>query len=247
MTPQRFPKIDSPYYREESDEGHYVVTPKDGRVVKPGYEWVFDRASEVGAVEKFDGTNLAVVLDDGELVEAYTRMGGRSMQPVEPFGPTNHHYLTRGVQNAIRKGYFDDLDGLHFGELIGPKLQGNPHGLDAHLFIPFERARRVYQYRSYGDYPTDLDAIRGWLEGGDGGGIFSLLAARQHDLDYDECRPASGAYIEGLIFVHPDLNRIHPDCWTVEDGRVRELAKVRRDMFAGYYDDWPTPEEDDDV
>lgn len=230
-----FPKVESPYYRSEDDEGRYVIQHHDGELVKPEYEWVFELAEDVRCVEKFDGTNVAVYLDDGEFVEAYTRY---SDDPVDPWNP-EHHYVARGIQTAIRRNYFQGLDGLHYGEVVGPHIQGNPHALSEYIFMPFERAWNTYQYESYGDYPTDYESIKGWLRGEEHG-IFSLIASRQHNQPFEECKPKAGVYLEGVVFVHPNLDRLHPDHWTLNDeGNIRELAKLRRDMFPEYKQgDW---------
>lgn len=246
--PLRFPKVESPYFRSEDENGNYSIDPYS---VKPKFSWVFDRADEVEAVEKIAGTNCAVKIEDGEVVEAATRLGNRSMQRVEPYGNRDHQYTVRGIQNSVNRGYLSDYewvdDGWFFGELVGPKFgasrhfDGNPHGLDERLFIPFEWLRDKCQYESYGKYSTEYDAMRDWFCGEENG-LWSLFANRMHGINPEEARPDHGTFVEGIVFVHPDFDgKIRTsDLTTGNDGPVcKDLAKVRRDMFPGWYEDWP--------
>lgn len=251
--PRRFPKVASPYFRSEDDNGNYTIDPYS---VKPKFQWVFDRADEVEAIEKLDGTNCVVYADGNGSVKmghdgvpawtgVMTRMGDKSMQFADPFGSRNHQRVFRGVQNAVNRGYLERLTGWQFGEVVGPKIQGNPHELDDYLFVPFEWLRDKCQYESYGRYDTDYSAIRDWLRGGENG-IFSLFATRMHSQSLEESRPDHGAFVEGLIFVHPDFDgQIRTSDLTLgNDGnKCKELAKLRRDMFSEYYEnDWPINE-----
>lgn len=257
--PDRFPKVESPYHRAENDDGDYVIEGHAGGpsdYTKSKFAWVFDRAAEVEAIEKLDGTNMAVHVAEHEhgglhVDEVATRMGDKSMNRVEPFGPrTNHHYIARAVQNSVRRGYIEQVadaygEGWFFGEAVGPKFQGNPHRLDEHLFVPFDWIRKKLAYKSYGEYPTDFESIRDWVRGEENG-LFSLFASRMHGQDLDASRPQNGTFCEGLVFVHPDFEgRITPDDLTVgNDGQsVKELAKLRRDMYDGFQrDEWPMTE-----
>lgn len=251
--PKRFPKVESPYRRDENSNGDYVVDPDGGFCgVKSKFEWVFDRADEVEAVEKLDGTNCAVYVEhkhgEWSVTDVATRMGNKEMQRALPFGPkTNHHYITRAVQNSVRRGYVrlvanEHGEGWFFGEAVGPKFQDNPHELDEHLFVPFDWLRDKCAYTSYGKYDTSPEAIRDWFRGEDNG-LFSLFASRMHGQDLEASRPANGTFVEGIIFVAPWFEgRIRPADLTVGNGgqSVKELSKVRRDMFQPFQDDeWP--------
>jgi hypothetical protein len=247
--PDRFPKVAAPYERVENKHGDYVVDP-DGEFlgVKPEYEWVFDRADEVEAIEKVDGTCMCVYIGEHEhgglsVLDVATRMGDKSMNRVEPFGPrTNHHYIARGVQNSVRRGYVEWLadeygGGWYHGECVGPKFQSNPHRLDENLFIPFDWIRDKLEYQSYGKYDTSPSAIRDWFAGEENG-LFSLFASRMHGQDLEASRPMNGTFCEGLILVHSDFDgRIRPRDMTVEDGAVNEIVKLRRDMFEQFQND----------
>jgi hypothetical protein len=197
---------------------------------------------------------MAVYIDhkhgQWSVTEVATRMGNKEMQRALPFGPkTNHHYITRAVQNSIRRGYVklvaDDYgEGWYFGEGLGPKFQGNPHALEEHLFVPFDWVRDKLAYKSYGDYPTNFGAIRDWFEGSENG-LFSLFASRMHGQDLDASRPQNGTCVEGLMFIHPDFEgQIRPSDLTTDDNdRINEIAKLRRDMFDGFQkDEWPMTE-----
>lgn len=254
--PDRFYKVASPYRRAEDSDGNYVVDP-DGSFlgVADGYEWVFDRADEVEAIEKIDGGNMSVRVSEHEhggyyIDDVATRMGDRSMNRVEPFGPiTNHHYIARAVQNTIQRGYVEQLTdeygtGWYYGEAVGPKFQGNPHQLAEHLFIPFDWLRDKCEYNSYGEYPTDFESIQDWFRGEDNG-LFSLFANRMHEKDLAASRPENGTFCEGIIFLHPDFEgRIGPDWMNTEQTghyeKATQIAKIRRDMFSGFQnDEWP--------
>lgn len=200
-------------------------------------------------------TNMAIRIGEHEngglsVRNVSTRMGDKSMNQVDPFGPrTNHHYIARAVQNSVRRGYTDWLadeygEGWYFGEALGPKFQSNPHELDEHLFVPFDWVRDKLEYQSYGDYSTEFDAIRDWFRGEENG-LFSLFASRMHGQDLDASRPQNGTFVEGIIFVHPDFEgRLTPgDLTTDENGRMNEIAKLRRDMFQSHADgSWPMTE-----
>lgn len=231
--PARFPKVKAPFTRSDNERGNYTVNPE----VQDGYSWVFDRAEEVEAVEKLNGTNVAVYVEDGEITDAMRREGGREMVPVDPYAYSDRH-IVRGIQNSSHRfSYMEkdfDGDGWHFGELVGPNVQGNPYELEEHLFVPFEWLRRKATYRSYGEYSVEFDAISDWFEDG----LFSLFYMLMHGLDSVEAASVSnGVFVEGIVFIHPDHEgRIGPnDMETVESekyGEVTEsLAKIRREMF----------------
>ena len=55
------PKLQSPFIRKTIN-GNYVVTPE----IDPEYQWVFDEPA-VKAIEKLDGTNVSVIVEDGEI------------------------------------------------------------------------------------------------------------------------------------------------------------------------------------
>lgn len=250
---ERFPKVGCPYKRKENTGGHYVVNPEGDFIgIKDRFDWVFKYATNVEAVEKLDGTNMAIHISergDGGLYvdDVATRIGDKSMSSVEPFGSkTNHHYISQCVQNSIQRGYIRFLKdnygtGWFFGEGIGPKFQGNPHSIDERLFVPFDWAREKLEYESYGKYSTEPESIKEWFKGSDNG-LFSLLSYHMHGESPVKSRPENGCFVEGIIFIHPDHDEpIRPkDLSTDKDGQINEIAKLRRDMWEEFAsNDWP--------
>jgi len=192
---QDFPKIKSPFVRKEI-EGRYLATPE----IEEGYEWVFEDDS-VMAVEKLDGTNVGIVINNGEIVEIYNR---KNKIPIFQKGKS---FIVQGLLEAFSRGYVDGLkDGVHYGELIGPKLQGNPYNLDCHVWIPFHNyAQKHLRFKSWGKYPKNFETIYTWFQE-----LIPLYSRRVGK---------GSSFIEGIMFTHPD-------------GR---MAKVRRDMFDWYF------------
>lgn len=233
--PIRFPKVQSPFKREKDTSNNYLVTDN----IKEDFRWVFERADEVEAVEKIHGTNIAVKITNSEIESLATRLGNRDMQKVDVFGDRKHHYVTRGVQNSLNRGYLDtdEYDGWIYGELVGPKFQGNPYNLNENIFIPFDWLRRKATYRSYGKYSVKYDAISEWFEND----IFSLFHSLMHGSQFDEVKVSNGYFVEGVIFVHPDLDgRVRPSDMRIEESdeyksTTNHIAKLRRDMFSWYY------------
>lgn len=189
------PKLLSPFVRVDSGNRR-IVTPE----IEPGYEWVFEDDS-VLAVEKLDGTNVSVGIQGGQLVSLYNRT------TPQRFGTLDGNRFITGIRTAAEKGRFPEADGQHFGELMGPKVQGNFLGLEAPEWFPFAWLRQKAIYRSWGQYPKDFDAISKWFRDD----LFSLMYARLHD---GEKVPP-----EGIVFWQPSTGR---------------MAKLRRDMFDWY-------------
>lgn len=203
---ERFPKLDSPYVREYKNDREYLVTDK----IKPEYEWVF-KNDDVKAVEKLDGENVAIYIDEsGNLNSIYTREGCE----VEPFGVKNKSYIVKGVLTSYKRGWLDDLENekLHYGELIGPSVKQNPYDWNEHMWVPFSYLQENANYESWGEYPQTFNAISNWFKDG----LKPLFYMRMHDISFEE--EPKEAYVEGIVFVHPD-------------GRK---AKLRRDMFDWY-------------
>jgi hypothetical protein len=239
----RFPKVLSPFTRSEDEHGCYTVNDE----VNDGFEWVF-ATDDVLAVEKLHGTNCAVRITESETglqIEPWTRHGSEGMNRVEPFGPTVQHRLTRAFQNSLRRGYLDELgEGVHYGEVVGPDFHGNAYELSENLFIPFQWLVEKCSYRSWGKYPKTLDSLREWFSTE----LFSLFYSRLNGTDLETASVANGTFCEGIVFVHPDASYRESEMTMTEQslggGRYRKvasnLAKLRRDMFAGYqHDEWP--------
>lgn len=203
------PKIHSPFVRKETD-GKYCVTPQ----VEEGYEWVFED-DRVLAVEKLHGTNVSCLMEGGEVVGVWTRS-----RRIPAFSKNqNDQYILEGIYNSLLRGYMDRLlDGQHFGELIGPKVNGNPYQLEEHIWIPFQSyAEKHLSYESWGRYPKTFEAIKGWFEHG----LIPLFHARWHNQSFSE---AEGAFVEGIMFTHPAPDELE----------TPPYAKLRYDMWPFY-------------
>lgn len=190
------PKLHSPFVREVVD-GAYVVTPK----VAEGMEWVFTDPSVI-ATEKLHGTNVSVVIRGGEIVEVWNR------DTRIPFFSNGRGFIIQGLLESHERGYTALPDGQHFGELIGPKLHGDPHEVGKHLWIPFSTyAREKLAYKSWGKYPKTFESLSGWFEHH----LCSLFRCRIH-----KEKPNPAKFCEGVVFVQPSTGK---------------MAKLRRDMF----------------
>lgn len=186
------PKIESPFVRVMKDNA-YIVTPE----IREGFEWVFEDES-VMAIEKLHGTNVSITIVEGVVTAVFNRTERI------PFITKGKKWIIEGLLNSKEKGYLEFLgDGQHFGELIGPKINGNPYKLDEHFWIPFSTfCQKHLRYKSWGKYPKDFETISNWFEN-------DLLPL------YSSMKGNREGFVEGIVFTHPD-------------GR---MAKLRKDMF----------------
>ncbi|MCK5149693.1 hypothetical protein KAJ87_02100 [Candidatus Pacearchaeota archaeon] len=189
------PKIESPFVRVMKD-GNYVV--KD--LIVAGYNWVFEDDS-VMAIEKLHGTNVSILIQEGTVIAVFNRTERI------PFINKGKKWLIEGILNSKERGYLEFLgDGQHFGELIGPRVNGNPYKLEEHLWIPFSGfCQKHLKFKSWGKYPKDFKTISEWFK--------ELLPL------YSCMKGNKEGFIEGIVFTHPD-------------GR---MAKLRKDMFEWYF------------
>jgi len=202
------PKLESPFVRVINEKGEYVVTPK----IAEGMEWVFEDES-VMAIEKLHGTNVSVVIRDGQIVAIFNRTERL------PFFNKGKAHIVQAVMESFQRGYMDNLlDGQWFGEAIGPKINGNPYGIEKNIWIPFAIFSKEHlRYKSWGKYPKDYETISNWFKE-----LMPLYALMQGD--GEAVKGADGkvvqykGFVEGVVFTHPD-------------GR---MAKLRKDMFDWY-------------
>ena len=194
------PKIECPFIRKELGT-HYGVIPE----INPGYEWVFEDDS-VMAIEKLHGTNVSIQITDGVIVGIWNRTERL------PFFNKGKQFIIMGIMKSFDKGYMEFMgDGQHFGELIGPKVNGNPYYLDEHIWIPFETyGQKHLAYTCWGKYPKTFESIKEWFKD-----LMPLYNLRIHGRPKDTDLPY---FVEGIVFTHPD-------------GR---MAKLRRDMYDWY-------------
>lgn len=191
------PKLKSPFVRKVID-GNYIVTDE----IEEGYDWVFEDDT-VMAIEKLHGTNVSIEIRDGQIVGIWNRTERI------PFFCRGKGFIVKGVLNSFDKKYMEFLgDGQHFGELIGPKVNGNPYNLEENLWIPFESyGQKHLAYTCWGKYPKTFESIREWFRE-----LMPLYSLRIHGKILGVC---PFPFVEGIVFTHPD-------------GR---MAKLRRDMF----------------
>ncbi len=186
------PKLSSPFVRKMVGED-YIVTNE----IEKGMEWVFEDES-VMAIEKLHGTNVGILIKEGAVTAIFNRTERI------PFITKGKSWIVKGILNSKVKGYLEFLgDGQHFGELIGPKVNGNPYKLDEHLWIPFSGfCQKHLKYKCWGEYPKTFESISKWFE--------ELMPL------YASMKGSREGFVEGIVFTHPD-------------GR---MAKLRRDMFS---------------
>lgn len=197
------PKIKSPFVREEKGS-KYVLIDK----IAEEYEWVFENDNVI-AVEKLDGTSVSIVINHGNITAVYNRKNRISAYN------KNYQYITKGILNSIKRGYVNLLDGQWYGELVGPKVNGNPYDLEEHLWIPFQRySWKHLVYESWGKYPKTYKSISKWFKDN----LIPLFYARMHNISYKKAQEVG--YVEGIVFTDPETMR---------------MAKIRRDMFDWYH------------
>jgi len=150
------------------------------------------------AVEKLHGTNVSIQITDGLITAVWNRT-----ERIPIFNKGKQHIIM-GIMNSYMKGYTEFLeDGQHFGELIGPKVNGNPYKLNEHLWIPFNGfCQKHLKYKAWGKYPKDFKTISEWFKND----LLPLYMSMKGDRE---------GFVEGIVFTH-------------QDGR---MAKLRCDMF----------------
>lgn len=218
-----FPKIECPFIRKtfKVNKDDYK---KQGRQLKlrsaevylvtheinPDYEWVFNDPDTI-AIEKLDGTNIKLKTENGRLIALQNRKN--VIDPLQII--KGKVFLIEGVFTSIQKGYVAD-NKEQAGELIGPKLQGNPYQLNNHLWYPFEKAIAHLRYNSFHEHQPSFDNFSSWFK--------DHLKSRFHAkaVGYE-----NAVFAEGIIFY--SLKR--------KAENKSYMAKLRRDMFAWYYSD----------
>lgn len=219
-----FPKIECPFIRHTYSVnkeqwqkiGHklqlkapevYLVVDR----INPGYEWVFED-EETFAVEKLNGSNIKLKTQGGELVALYNRKN-----PINPLqiikGKT---FLLEGVILSAAKGLVQ-LDGEQAGELIGPKLQGNPYKLAHHMWYPFDGAIKNLRYRSFHEHERTFDNWSLWFKDWLHSRFYTKQTAKGEEKDI--------VFAEGVVFYNLK-RKAENKSW---------MAKLRRDMFDWFY------------
>ncbi len=218
-----FPKVECPFVRKtfkvnkDDFKKHgsrlklrtpevYLVTNE----INPGFEWVIDDPDTI-AVEKLDGTNVKIKTEKGRLTALQNRKN-----VIDPLLiMKGKAFIVEGVFMAIQKGYVEENQ-EQAGEVIGPKLQGNPYQLDNHIWYPFEKAIKHLKYKSFHEHERTLENFSAWFK--------DHLKSLHHSkrVGYD-----NADFAEGVVFYN--LKR--------KAEKKSYMAKLRRDMFDWFYSD----------
>jgi len=143
MELKNMPKIESPFEREEIKGIGYVCVPK----FRNEFSWILDK-DKVIATEKFDGTNVCVYVEDGQIKKIMNRTNNINIW-------RDKYWFYTGIKRAIEEKKFKLdflLDGQYFGELLAPKIQGNPYELEEPLWLPFNYVKEHYVFKFYYDW-----------------------------------------------------------------------------------------------
>jgi len=220
-----FPKIQCPFVRYDFDINKddfkkwgnqlELREPKVYLVqneINPGYEWCFDD-DDTFAVEKLNGTNIKLETENGRLITVQNRLN--VIDPLQIVrGKT---FIIEGIFMAIQKGYIRE-NGIQCGEVIGPKLQGNPYHMKTHLFYPFEKSISDLRYRSFDEHDRTFDNWSSWFK--------DFLFSRYYTKTKTADSPKD-VFAEGIIIYN--LKR--------KAQGLTYMAKLRRNMFDWYYSD----------
>lgn len=179
-----YPKLESLFVREKIN-GEYIVTDE----INDNAQWVF--GDGVRAVDKLNGTNIAVLMEGGKIKKVWNRKNEKDVYDI--MNKWNAMAM-EGILKAAQKGWLKE--GLQYGELIGEKINGNEHKLHGHLFVPFEYLVSKCHWRSWikNQYPKDYSSISEWFK--------ELPSLFNMKMKLPEIKT------EGLVFYHPtDNNR----------------------------------------
>jgi hypothetical protein len=223
-----FPKIKCPFIRQtfrvdkDAWKKHgsqlglrkpeaYLVVNK----INPGYEWVFDDPNTF-AVEKLNGTNVKINMEKGRLIGLQNRLN--VIDPLQFI--KGKLFLVEGVINSAVKEILPH-EGEHAGELIGPKLQGNPYKLTRHEWYPFQLTIERLKYKSFHEHERTFENLSSWFK--------DYLFSRYYTKLASKTGATDKVMAEGVVFYN--LQR--------KASNQTYMAKLRRDMFDWYYADIP--------
>jgi hypothetical protein len=150
--------------------------------------WVFE--GEGLPTEKLDGTNVRLTVRSGLVVRVEKRRNPSKAQKAQ--GIKDGWYVDVDEYSAEDKWILASArntdvtqwpDGEHSCEALGPRIQGNPLGLEENRCVPFN-----LEIPAYAAVPRDYVGLRAFLA----------------EL---ESRFAPGHLAEGIVFHHPDGRR----------------------------------------
>lgn len=219
-----FPKIHCPFIRQT-----FRVNPEDWKRhgpplglrgpetylavdrINPGFEWVLEDPDTI-AVEKLNGSNIKIRTEKGRLVAVQNRLN--VIDPLQIMkGKT---FIMEGIFRSLGKGYVQE-DGEQAGELIGPKVNGNPYKLEMHEWYPFEKAVKDLAYRSFHEHDRNFKNWSDWFQSG--------LLSRYYTKRASKTGATDQVMAEGVVFYN-FRRRAEKKTW---------MAKLRRDMFDWFY------------
>lgn len=156
--------------------------------VKEGCEWVLE--GQGMPTEKLDGTNVRITVRSGQIVRVEKRRNPSKVQKqqgiidgwyvdADEYGKEDK-WILEAARNTDVSEWPDDE---HPCEALGPKIQGNPLGLEKHVCLPFNTKAPTYS-----EAPRNYQDLRDFL-----GRLESLYSP--------------GHLAEGIVFHHPDGRR----------------------------------------
>lgn len=130
-------------------------------------EYVVDYFDFLGAVatEKIDGTNVRVTVRNHTPVRLEKRRNPTKFEKakglIDPwYIDTSDSSEDKWMQEALKGTNFSDVpDGEWSGEAVGPNIQGNPLGFEAHIIIFFT----LGQAPVIENVPTTFEELKEWL------------------------------------------------------------------------------------
>jgi hypothetical protein len=125
-------------------------------------------------------------------------------------------FLLEGIINSAMKEIIKE-DGEQAGELIGPKLQGNPYKLLNHEWYPFDLTIERLRYKSFEEHERNFENWSSWFKDHLFSRYYTKLASKTGAQDK--------IMAEGVVFYNLQRRALN-QTW---------MAKLRRDMFAWYY------------
>ncbi len=122
-------------------------------------------AGEGVATEKLDGTNVRLTVRSGTLVRLEKRRNPAKAQKAAGIvdgwyvdadaGSAEDRWIREAAENTDVAGW---PDGEHSVEALGPRIQGNPLGLDRHVCVPFNLEVPLFP-----DAPRTFAELGTWL------------------------------------------------------------------------------------
>lgn len=147
-----------------------------------------DILAECVATEKLDGTNVRLTVRNHTLIRVEKRRNPDKFQKAK--GITEPWYVDadefspddKFIWEAARSTDLANVpDGEWSGEVLGPKVQGNPLNLESHRVVLFS----IGVAPKFEDAPTTYEALRAWLPA-------------------QRSKYGRNCGIEGIVWHHPD-------------------------------------------